>query len=366
MAGPALYLLGHVLFRLRMAGSLSWKRLAGAAACLAVGALGPFAPALVLAALLVAILVGVIVAEHVAAWRSSRRGEQSPMEALESTASRPAGARGPARARKISSLRVFRLRWADGRAGVSTIAGTSARVPSVQSLGGGSHLPPLTPISVLSVFRRGIAAISCRTIFSAALALPPSPCWRCRLPLWRSRRRPRRRSRTALRRRSWGTNRTDLASQVVTLINQYRAGKGLSQLAVSSPLTASSTWKSLHMAGYGYFAHDDPAPPVARSAYQRAKDCGLRGHWLGREHRLGLHDRAVGRERLARLAGPQGEHREPELHVDRCRRRRERGRPAVLDAELRQRRRPAAAAPARRRLRRRRRRHAEADDSPPG
>ncbi len=80
---------------------------------------------------------------------------------------------------------------------------------------------------------------------------------------------------------SWGTNRADLASQVVSLINQYRAGKGLSQLAVSSTLTASSAWKSLHMAGYGYFAHDDPAPPVARGAYQRAKDCGFTGTTWG-------------------------------------------------------------------------------------
>ena len=80
---------------------------------------------------------------------------------------------------------------------------------------------------------------------------------------------------------SWGTNRVDLASQVVNLINQYRASKGLSQLALSSSLTASSEWKSLHMAGYGYFAHDDPAPPVARGAYQRAKDCGFSGTTWG-------------------------------------------------------------------------------------
>lgn len=80
---------------------------------------------------------------------------------------------------------------------------------------------------------------------------------------------------------SWGTNRADLASQVVGLINQYRAGKGLAQLAVSQPLTASSVWKSLHMAGYGYFAHDDPAPPVGRSASQRARDCGYGGSWWG-------------------------------------------------------------------------------------
>ena len=79
VAGPALYLLGHGLFRLRMAGTISWKRMTGALACLAVGALGSFAPGLVLAALLVAILVAVIVAEHVAGRRRSRRGEPSPL-----------------------------------------------------------------------------------------------------------------------------------------------------------------------------------------------------------------------------------------------------------------------------------------------
>ncbi len=69
VGGPALYLLGHVAFRLRMAGSVSWKRLGGAAACLALGALGPVLPALVLSASLVGVLVAVIVAEHVAAGR---------------------------------------------------------------------------------------------------------------------------------------------------------------------------------------------------------------------------------------------------------------------------------------------------------
>ncbi len=84
VAGPALYLLGHALFRLRMAGTVSWKRLTGAAACLLVGALGSFLPALALGTLLVAILVAVIVSEHVAAWRRRRRGEASPMQRLES------------------------------------------------------------------------------------------------------------------------------------------------------------------------------------------------------------------------------------------------------------------------------------------
>ena len=75
---------------------------------------------------------------------------------------------------------------------------------------------------------------------------------------------------------SWGTNRPDLARRVVDLVNEYRVGKGLSRLAVSAPLTASAEWKSLHMAGNGYFAHDDPAP-FSRSAFQRTKDCGYRG-----------------------------------------------------------------------------------------
>ena len=76
---------------------------------------------------------------------------------------------------------------------------------------------------------------------------------------------------------SWGTNRADLAAQVVSLINQHRASIGVAPLSVSGSLTAASQWKSLHMAGYGNFAHADPAPPVARSAWQRALDCDYTG-----------------------------------------------------------------------------------------
>lgn len=79
----------------------------------------------------------------------------------------------------------------------------------------------------------------------------------------------------------WGTNRPDLAGQIVTLVNQYRVSRGLPALAVSPSLTASSTWKSLHMAGYGYFGHNDPAPPVSRSAFQRARDCDYGGSTWG-------------------------------------------------------------------------------------
>jgi low temperature requirement protein LtrA len=84
IAGPVLYLLGHVALRLRMTGTVSVKRLAGALACLAVAPVGLVAPALVVSALLLAVLVAVIAAERVAAARRSARGEPSPLERLQS------------------------------------------------------------------------------------------------------------------------------------------------------------------------------------------------------------------------------------------------------------------------------------------
>jgi low temperature requirement protein LtrA len=86
VAGPAIYLFAHALFRLRMTGSVSWKRLGGACACVAVAPLGAVVPALAVEALVVAILVGVIAAEHLAAARRSARGEPSPLERLEASA----------------------------------------------------------------------------------------------------------------------------------------------------------------------------------------------------------------------------------------------------------------------------------------
>jgi low temperature requirement protein LtrA len=83
VTGPALYLLAHVALRLRMTGSLGGRRFAGALACLAVGAIGAFTPALVVAALLLAVLVAVIVGDYVAAARRRARGEPSPLERLE-------------------------------------------------------------------------------------------------------------------------------------------------------------------------------------------------------------------------------------------------------------------------------------------
>jgi low temperature requirement protein LtrA len=69
VCGPALYLLAHVALRLRITQKISGRRLAGAIACLAVGAIGTSAPALVVAGLLVGVLVAVIAADHVGAIR---------------------------------------------------------------------------------------------------------------------------------------------------------------------------------------------------------------------------------------------------------------------------------------------------------
>jgi low temperature requirement protein LtrA len=82
VCGPALYLLAHVALRLRMTGTISPRRLAGAIACLAVGAIGTFASALVVAALLLGVLVAVIVADQIAATRRRRRGDPSPLERI--------------------------------------------------------------------------------------------------------------------------------------------------------------------------------------------------------------------------------------------------------------------------------------------
>ena len=80
VSGPALYLLAMVLLRLRMVGSISGRRLVGALACLAVAAVGTFAPALVVDGLLFAVLVAVIVGDQLAGAGRRRRGEPSLLE----------------------------------------------------------------------------------------------------------------------------------------------------------------------------------------------------------------------------------------------------------------------------------------------
>lgn len=66
VAGPVIYLVGHVLFRLRMEGVVSWTRVIAAVACGAVGFVAASASGLVVATLLVAILIAVIGVEYVA------------------------------------------------------------------------------------------------------------------------------------------------------------------------------------------------------------------------------------------------------------------------------------------------------------
>ena len=77
----------------------------------------------------------------------------------------------------------------------------------------------------------------------------------------------------------WGTVDGTLAGQIVTLVNDHRKGMGLSALGSNGPLSDSANWKSLNMAGFNYFDHSDQSP--ARSADQRATDCGYTGAAYG-------------------------------------------------------------------------------------
>jgi uncharacterized protein YkwD len=79
----------------------------------------------------------------------------------------------------------------------------------------------------------------------------------------------------------WGTPIQSLGPPVLSLVNAHRASLGLSQLRTSGTLTNAALWKARHMAKYGYFGHDDPAPPVARSAFQRIAACGYPGYAAG-------------------------------------------------------------------------------------
>jgi low temperature requirement protein LtrA len=86
VAGPTIYLLAHVLFRLRLTGTVSNRRLTAALGCAAAGAFGPVVPGLALALILAAVLIGLIGTEHLAGARRRARGEPSPLERLEASA----------------------------------------------------------------------------------------------------------------------------------------------------------------------------------------------------------------------------------------------------------------------------------------
>jgi low temperature requirement protein LtrA len=73
-AGPAVYLFAHALFGYRLTGSWYKSKLLGTLACVAVGFLGLFVPALALAVTLVVVLVTMIAAEYLSAPRSQEQG----------------------------------------------------------------------------------------------------------------------------------------------------------------------------------------------------------------------------------------------------------------------------------------------------
>ena len=80
---------------------------------------------------------------------------------------------------------------------------------------------------------------------------------------------------------SWPAERADLEAQVFALVNAHRTGMGLAPLQVSSTLTASAVWKARHMAAYDERTHDDQAPPVARTFFDRVSACGYSGPGAG-------------------------------------------------------------------------------------
>ena len=73
-AGPAVYLFAHALFGYRLTGSWYKSKLLGTLACVAVGFLGLFVPALALAGALIVVLVAVIAAGYLPAPRSQEQG----------------------------------------------------------------------------------------------------------------------------------------------------------------------------------------------------------------------------------------------------------------------------------------------------
>ena len=74
-AGPAVYLFAQTLFGYRLTGLVYKTKLFGALACVAVGFVGLFVPALALAGLLIVVLVAVIGSSHLALSRAEAEGE---------------------------------------------------------------------------------------------------------------------------------------------------------------------------------------------------------------------------------------------------------------------------------------------------
>jgi len=81
----------------------------------------------------------------------------------------------------------------------------------------------------------------------------------------------------------WGSLDRTAAERVVFLTNDHRARLGLRPLLVEPTLSASAVWKSLHMGRFSYFDHEDPAPPIARTVFDRVLDCGYANRYVGED-----------------------------------------------------------------------------------
>ena len=73
-AGPAVYLFAHTLFGYRLTGIWFKSKVLGTLGCVAVGFVGLFVPALVLAGALIVVLVAVIAAGHISAQQPREKG----------------------------------------------------------------------------------------------------------------------------------------------------------------------------------------------------------------------------------------------------------------------------------------------------
>ncbi|MCH8993766.1 MAG: CAP domain-containing protein [Chloroflexi bacterium] len=71
------------------------------------------------------------------------------------------------------------------------------------------------------------------------------------------------------------TANSDIDSEeraLLTLLNDYRADRGLSTLVMSETLNRAAAWKAQHMASNGYLEHDDLG--LDRTFDDRLRDCG--------------------------------------------------------------------------------------------
>jgi uncharacterized protein YkwD len=85
---------------------------------------------------------------------------------------------------------------------------------------------------------------------------------------------------------AWPQQNAAVAADVVSRVNAYRAGRGLSQLQMSQSLTNAAAWKASQLAADGPadFSHTDPV--TGRTTEQRVQACGY-GDGFGENIALG-------------------------------------------------------------------------------